>query len=300
MKVRIGYSAGAAGAGALNDLDRFAEMVDALEACRFDSVWVPEVVTATSLDPLTALGFAAGRTTKLKIGSHFVAVGRNPARLAKELATLDRLSGGRLLLTFVIGLAEAPELQAYGVAKDERTAVLDETLGLLRRFWAGETVDHDGRFFHFDGVKIDPQPRQTPLEVWFGGMTPSALRRCGQLSDGWIPGFILPARAAAAKVAIDEAASAAGRTIDPEHFGMNVQYSRGPLPEAAKARLQARYPGVDVDELVPTSLDGLRRRLGDYLDVGFSKFILRCPQPPAGSWQEELESLAEAVLPLQT
>jgi probable F420-dependent oxidoreductase len=297
VKVRIGYSMGAGGGVA--DLDAFADVVDTLEACRFDSVWVPEVLTTTTLDPLTALGFAAGRTTKLKIGSHMVAVGRNPARLAKELATLDRLSGGRLLLTFVIGLAEGPELQAYGVAKGERTAVLDETLGLLRRFWAGECVDHDGIHFRYHGVSISPPPVQTPLEVWFGGMVPSALRRCGELADGWIPGFVPPARAAAAKAAIDDAAAAAGRRIDPEHFGMNVMYSHGPLPEAARARLAARNPDTDVDELVPTSFDALRRRLDDYLEVGFSKFILRGAQAPP-SWKAELEALAEAVLPMQT
>jgi probable F420-dependent oxidoreductase len=297
VKVRIGYSVGA-GSG-LSDLDAFADIVDTLEACRFDSVWVPEVLTATTLDPLTALGFAAGRTRKLKIGSHMVAVGRNPARLAKELATLDRVSGGRLLLTFVIGLAEGPELQAYGVAKGERTAVLDETLGLLRRFWAGECVHHEGTHFRYTDVSISPPPLQTPLEVWFGGMVPSALRRCGELADGWIPGFITPARAAGAKAAIDAAAAAAGRRIDPEHFGMNVMYSHGPLPDAARARLAARNPETDIDELVPTSLDRLRQRLDDYLEVGFSKFILRCAQTPP-SWPAELEALAEAVLPMQT
>ena len=238
LKVRIGYSAGATGAA---DPAGFARLVDRLEHLGFDSVWVPEVLTGASLDPLTALGFAAGRTSRLKLGSHLIAPGRNPARLAKELATLDRLSDGRLLLTFVIGLPEGPELSAGGVPRAERVGVLDETLGLLRRFWRGERVTHHGRWFDLDDVAIEPTPRQSPLEVWYGGLLPAALRRCGELADGWIPGLITPDRAAAAKAEIDAAAAAAGRRIDPEHFGANVSYSLGPLPAEARERLAARY-----------------------------------------------------------
>lgn len=296
MKVRIGYSPGTASSVA--DLDRFAELVDALERHRFDSIWVPEVLTATSLDPLTALAFAAGRTQKLKLGTHLVVSGRGPARLAKELATLDRLSRGRLLLTFVIGLPQAAELSAYDVAPKERTARLDETVGLLRRFWAGETVHHAGPHHTYDGVAIAPTPWQQPLEVWFGGMAPAALRRCGRLADGWIPGFIPPAEAAAAKAVIDAAAAAAGRTVDPEHFGMNVLYRRGPLDGEAVARLAGRFPDRDAAELealVPDASSGaLAGRLEDYVAAGFSKFVLR-PARPVASWDDELAQLAPLV-----
>ncbi len=300
--VRTGFSMGAAGSGA--DLDRFAEVVDELERLGFDSIWVPEVVTATSLDPLTALAFAAGRTTKLKLGSHLAVPGRAPARLAKELATLDRLSQGRLLLTFVIGLAQPAELSAYGVEPRDRTTILDETLGLLRRWWAGEVVDHEGRFFRYHGVAIEPRPHQQPLEVWFGGMTRSSLRRCGELADGWIPGFIDPAVAGAARRSIEQAAADAGRTIDPEHFGMNVQYRRGPLDGESKARLSQRFPGLAdeaIDQLVPDAAQPgeLGDRLEAYVAEGFSKFVLR-PATPVADWPEELGALGEAALPHQT
>ncbi len=296
MKVRVGFSAGAGTNPA--DLDRFGELVDGLEANGFDSIWVPEIVTGTTLDPLAALSFAAGRTKTLKIGSHLVAVGRNPARLAKELATLDRLSGGRLLLTFVIGLAEPGELSAYGVPREDRTAIVDELLPLLRALWTGEPVTHHGRFFTLDDVRIHPRPRQDPLEVWFGGMTTAALRRCGQLADGWIPGTITPDRAATAKRVIDEAAAAAGRVVDPEHFGMNVVYSVGPIPDAVRARLAARNPGVEVDELVPSTDGALVELLERYVEAGFSKFVLRPAASPA-HWGDELARLAAVMLPLQ-
>jgi probable F420-dependent oxidoreductase len=295
LKVRIGYSAGAVGA---DDPAGFTRLVDRLEALGFDSVWVPEVLTAASLDPLTALGFAAGRTSRLKLGSHLVAPGRNPARLAKELATLDRVSEGRLLLTFVIGLPEGPELSAGGVAREDRTAVLDETLGLLRRLWNGERVTHRSDFFQLDDVGIQPTPHQVPLEVWFGGLLPGALRRCGRLADGWIPGLITPERAAEAKAVIDAAATDAGRRIDPEHFGANVTYSRGPLPAEVRARLAARYRVDDPADLVPDSLEALVERLTAFVAVGFSKFVLR-PAVTGAIGDGELEALAAAVLPLQ-
>jgi probable F420-dependent oxidoreductase len=299
LKVRIGFSAGTAGTLARPG---FAHLVDELERLGFDSVWVPEVITADSLDPLTALAFAAGRTERLKLGSHLVVPGRNPARLAKELATLDQLSGGRLLLTFVIGLAEPPELSAQGVARSARTALLDETLVLLRRLWAGEVVSHRGEHFSLEAVSVQPRPCQQPLEVWYGGLAAAALVRCGRLADGWIPGLITPHRARAAREVIETAAAEAGRRIDPEHFGANVLYATGPLRPETRSRLAARNREADPDELVPRSLAALGDRLDELVDAGFSKFVLRPAEPPgdAAGWTRELEQLAGAVLPRQT
>jgi probable F420-dependent oxidoreductase len=298
VKVRIGYSPGQL---ALADgLEAFAALVDGLEAHGFDSLWVPEVITGASLDPLTALSFTAGRTTRLKLGTHLVVPGRQPVRLAKELATLDQLSRGRLLLMFVIGLGQEPEVSTYGVPAGERTGRLDETLLLVRRFWSGETVDHTGRYFTYRGVAVEPRPLQQPLEVWLGGMSPSALRRCGRLADGWMPGFVTVGPAAAAKAVIEAAAEQAGRRIDPEHFGMNVLYRRGPLDDAARSRLAGRFPTLDgaaieaavADVATPGRLDDV---LADYVAAGFSKFVLR-PAHTVADWGDELATLSEQAL----
>lgn len=301
MKVRVGFSPGAAPAVA--DGDGFATMVDSLERIGFDSLWIPEVLTGASLDPLTALGVAAGRTRRLKLGAHLVAVGRNPVRFAKQLATLDRLSGGRMLLTFVIGLAEPAELSAYGVDSAERTARLDEVTTIVRQLWAGDTVTHEGAFFTLRNVATHPAPRQQPLEIWYGGLAPAALRRCGRFADGWISATISPARAAGAKKIIDDAAAAARRQVDPEHFGMNVLVRRGgeELPAELRARLDGRDPAAGADQLVPTVGDELVRCLNAYVEAGFSKFVLRPLHPPpvAGEWETLLEELGAAALPLQ-
>jgi probable F420-dependent oxidoreductase len=296
VKVRIGVGTGV---GANTSASTFAQLVDDLDELGFDSVWLPEVLTAPTLDPLVGLSFAAAHNPRLKLGTTMLLPGRNPVRLAKELATLDVLSGGRLLCTFVPGLARRPEIDAAGVAVPDKAGLMDEMLPLLRSLWAGETVTHHGMAAHIDQVALWPLPVQQPLEFWTGGMVPAALRRCGRFADGWLPSACTPAEVAAARVVIDESAAEAGRAISPEHFGVSVAYAPGPLtPQMARA-IGASRRGVDPAEVVPVGIDGLRSMLEGFVAVGFSKFVVR-PLAPPDSWRAELESLAKGVLDLQT
>jgi len=295
VKVRIGV-----GMGPLDgDPAVLGRLVDDLDELGFDSLWLPEVLTAPTLDPLAALAWAAAHNPRLKLGTTMLLPGRNVVRLAKQLATLDRLSAGRLLVTFVPGLAQDPERGAVGVAGPEKGPRMDEALPLLRRLWAGETVDHDGPVGSFDQVTLAPLPVQEPLEFWLGGMVPAALERCGRYADGWLPSACTPAEAAAGKVVIDEAASAAGRAISPEHFGVSLAYAPGPLEPAMLAALGRSRRGVDPATVVPAGYDALRAALEAFLAVGFSKFVVR-PLARPDSWRAELEALAGAVGDLQT
>ncbi len=274
-------------------------MVADMERLGFDSLWLSEVLTGPAMDPLAGLAFAAGVVRKLKLGTTMLVPGRNPVRLARELATIDRLSGGRLLLVMVPGLADALETQAIGVPVKERGPWLDEVLPLLRRFWSESEVIHEDRLFAYGGVTVEPRPRQQPLEMWLGGTAPSALRRAGQLSDGWLPALLTPEEAAAGRAEIERHAAAAGRRIDPEHFGVSLGYARERISERQLAQVARRRPGVDASVLVAVGLAGLAARLRAFIDVGFSKFVVR-PGEAAESWSAELAALAEAVLPLQT
>jgi probable F420-dependent oxidoreductase len=296
MKVRIGVGTGAVADGALAS---FARLVDDLDALGFDSLWLPEVLTAPTLDPLVALSFAAAHHPRLKLGTTMLLPGRNPVRLAKELATLDVLSAGRLLTTFVPGLPRQPETGASGVAGRDKAVLMDEMLPLLRRLWAGETVSHHGLSADFDDVTVAPLPFQQPLEFWTGGMVPAALRRCGRFADGWLPSACTPEEVARARVVIDESAAEAGRTISPEHFGVSIAYAPGPLTPSMTRALAASRRGVDPALVVPVGVDGLRSMLESFLEVGFSKFVVR-PLVPPDSWRTELEALATGVLDLQT
>jgi len=143
VKVRVGYGLGTR--TVTNDAERFGALVDGLEALRFDSLWLSEKITDDCPDPVVALSFAAARTTRLKLGtSVMVLPGRNPMLLAKELASLDRLSSGRLLPAFGLGQVDPGEQQAFGVERTERAKRFDEALPLLRRFWTEDAVDHEG------------------------------------------------------------------------------------------------------------------------------------------------------------
>jgi probable F420-dependent oxidoreductase len=295
MKVRIGVGVG----GGATEPSELGAVCDEVVAGRLDSLWLSEVLTGAVVDPLVALSWAAGRSPTLKLGTTMLVAGRNPLRLAKSLASLDRLSSGRLLLTLVPGLTTVPERGAVGPAPAERGALTDEIIPLLRRLWAGETVTWQGGGIELDQVRLTPLPVQDPLEIWLGGMAPAALRRCGRLGEGWLPSLCTPQSAADGRQVIEKAAGDAGRHISDEHFGVSIGYSRDPLSDRARAAITARGRGVDPDAVVPVGWDATRALLEDFVRVGFSKFVLR-PMAPPDDWPAEIAAMADAVSDLQT
>jgi probable F420-dependent oxidoreductase len=219
--------------------------------------------------------------------------------LAKELAQIDQLSGGRLLLMMVPGLGQPAERESLGVLGADRGDYLDEIVPLLRRFWSGEAVEHHSERFSFPGITVRPVPVQDPLEIWLGGMGPRALERAGRLSDGWLGAALSPVEAGQARVRIEKAADEVGRTIDVEHFGLSIPYARVEAPPEALSQLARRRPGADPASMLPVGRDNLRNLLATLVGEGLSKFVLR-PASPVTSIDEELDWLAEAVLDLQT
>jgi probable F420-dependent oxidoreductase len=291
VKVRIGYGLGTR--TPTLDGARFGDLVDALEDLHFDSLWLSERVTGACPDPMVGLSFAAARTRSLKLGTSVqVLPGRNPHLLAKAWASLDRLSSGRALPAFGLGVADGAEQAAFGVARKERAPRFDALLPELRQLWAGEEVR---------GAAIAPRPVQDPLEVWLGGRAPSELRRVGRLGDGWLPSFCTPDDVAEGRPVVEAEAAAHGRGIDPEHWGALVAYvtEEGPLPEALAAAVAARRPGADAGEVIPAGLDALRGAVERFIGVGVSKFVL-VPVVEPQDWNDHLASVAEATLDLVT
>jgi probable F420-dependent oxidoreductase len=301
VKVRIGFGFGVR--TRLND-NGFGIVVDALERLRFDSLWLSERLSGESPDPLVAMAFAAGRTTRLKFGmSVMVLPGRNPIVLAKELATLDRLSNGRLLPAFGLGVADPHEQQAFGVARGERAAWFDESMRVLRAAWTGEPFTHHGERYHFDDLRVLPPPAQQHLDVWLGGIAPSELRRVGRLADGWLPSFVTPEDAARGREAIEATLAEHGRAIDDDHYGALIPYATGPVPDAVLAGLAKRRPDLeDPTVLVPSGWDALLALIDRFVAVGTTKFVvLPLVEPPSpDAWVEHLEQAAPILLARQT
>ena len=143
----------------------FPDYISACEELGFDTLWLSDLPLGPLGDPLFSLAFAAGCTRRLKLGANVVPLGRNPWLLARQLAQLDRMSGGRLLLSFVPGLGPAAERAALGHQTGDRGRAMDEVLALLRRWWAGETITASVGPYRFDALTLQPRPIQQPLEV---------------------------------------------------------------------------------------------------------------------------------------
>lgn len=286
---------------AAGDSAQFGQIVDDLERLRFDSLWLSERVNGPAPDPLVAMTWAVARTKRLKVGTGVMVLpGRNPVLLAKALASLDVLSDGRVLPAFGLGLADAAEHQAFGVGRKERAAWFNEALPLLRRLWEEDEVTHHGDRFTIDKAKVYPKPIQKPLEVWLGGRAPSELRRVGQYGDGWLPSFCTAEDVASGIEIVNNHAADANREIEDEHFGVLLAYT--PKGEELHPRIKKlaedRKPGMDPREIIPDGYENIRAKLEAFIEVGASKFVILPISEPA-DWTEELEALAETLLPLE-
>ena len=292
MSVRVGFGLGVA--NMIGERRDYADVVDALEAVGFDSLWLSEVASSHALDPVAAIGFAAARTKNLRLGtSVMVLPGRAPALVAKALATLDLLAGGRFLPIFGLGTSHPDENQAFAVEPSERGPWLDEALPLIRRFWLEEAVTHHGRLFDYDALSI--QPRPGPLPVWMGAQGPQELDRVGRLGDGWLGSFCTPDEAGEARERVNRSAASVGRCIDQGHFGVLMLYSLGPPSEATLDFLNWRRPGVEASDILPCGADAILELVERFCSAGCSKFIL-IPADRPSSWTREIERLGDEVL----
>jgi probable F420-dependent oxidoreductase len=283
----------------------YTSFIEGLETHGFDTVWLSDIPMGASTEPLVALSYAAARTTKLKLGTNIVPLGRNPMVLAKELAQLDLLSRGRLLLSLVPGIDQPGERAALGVGKANRGKLLEEFIGLMRAWWRGDSVTGAYGAYQYDAVEVRPTPHQDPLEIWLGGMGPVALERAGRLADGWLGAVLEPEAAGQARRTIEQSAERAGRHIDADHFGLSIPYARVEPHERAYEAMRLRRPDADPRALLPVGREQLRTLLSGHIEAGITKFVLRLTgnsmtdDMPTAS-HDDLAWLADAVLDLQT
>jgi probable F420-dependent oxidoreductase len=273
-------------------------LLDGLEAKGFDTLWLSDTPLTPAIEPLLALAVASQRTARLKLGTNVVVPGRNPLALAKELAHLDRLCDGRLLLAFMPGIGSPLERAALGVEGVDRNQRLARVIDLCRAWWAGEAVTAEVGGYRYDAVRVGPPPVQRPLEIWLGGNGPAGLRLTGTHGDGWLGSRATPRQAEANVRAILGYAAEAGREIDGEHFGMSIPYSRSELDDAV---VGAVLRGCDAEraDILPCGAGEVLALLRRHIDAGVSKFVLR-PMTLAQGWEAELDFLGEHALPLQT
>ena len=278
--------------------------VDMCEAGGVDSMWQTDRLLSREpiLECMAAMGALAGRTRRIKFGMNVVSLAlRDPVLVAKQCATIDVLSEGRLLPAFGIGSPRAPEWGALHVDTRTRGRKTDEGLEIISRLWREDSVDFTGEHYRLTGATISPKPVQPDLPMWIGGGSEAAIRRTARVGTGWQGGPETPGEAARIVAAIRAATVEAGRSIDDDHYGASFPFYFGtaaapPLLKAMEAYTKrtgnpaAAYFAVgDAGVIV--------ERIAEYIGAGISKFILR----PVGSSGEEVSSqsrqLIDEVLP---
>jgi probable F420-dependent oxidoreductase len=210
-----------------------ARIATLAERLGYDSLWAGEHVVVPSprvdpspmepeepiLDPLIALAHVAAHTERIKLGTGVIILPqRNPLVLAKQVASLDVLSGGRLIVGIGVAYLE-PEMRAIGVPMEGRGARADEYLAAMRALWEEEAPSFHGRYVNFEAVDAHPRPVQRPLPVVVGGHTRAAHRRAARSADGWY-GFMMGLRAMAEQRDLMSAAIEETRRERPLHVSV--------------------------------------------------------------------------------
>mgnify|MGYP001597597197 CR=1 FL=1 len=304
IKYRIGimpgpWPAGPAGAAFLWDL------TDLCERSAIDSIWLSDRLSSPIPVPevMTTLAAIAARTVRLKFGpSVLVLPYRTPVVAAKELATIDYLSGGRLFPAVGIGVELPKEFEASGVPFKERGRRTDEAIQIIRRLWLEDEVTFHGEFYRLDRITIFPKPAQKPPPIWIGGKSDAAMRRSGRLGDGWIPSFITPDEFRRGVEQVQRYAREARREVPADHFGALINYTFADSRDAALKLAGPYIPRNRVEEATLAAStafgppEAVARKLEEYVNGGGSKFILR-PLCPPEQMLDQLARLAEEVIP---
>ena len=279
--------------------------VDLCEAGGIDSIWQTDRVISREpfLECMTAIAAIAGRTRRIKFGMNVISLAlRDPVLVAKQCATIDVLSEGRLLPAFGIGSPIAPEWQALNVDTKTRGRKTDEGLEIIRRLWTEDKVDYKGQHYHLSGASIEPKPVQPDLPMWIGGSSEAAIRRTAKYGTGWQAGAETPALVGPVVAGIAAAAKAAGRPIDEDHYGAGIPFRFGKPDDPGLARLMEAYrkrTGRDpMDYFAIGDANRILDQIAAYVENGVSKFIMRPAARGDDDMAMQTRRLIEEVLPV--
>jgi probable F420-dependent oxidoreductase len=265
-----------------SDAAGYWRWVDMCEAGGVDSIWQTDRLISPNpmLECMSVMAALAGRTKRIRFGMNVVSMAlRDPVLCAKQCATIDFLSNGRLLPAFGIGSPLGPEWTALNITTKTRGRVTDEALDIMSLLWRDDSVNYDGRHFQLTDAMISPKPVQAELPLWIGGGSEAAIKRTGRIGTGWISGPETPAQTATIVAGIRAAALEAGRTIDDDHYGASFPVYFGkfsdPILEKPIATYAKRSKADPADYFAVGDADAIIARIAQFIEVGVSKFILR-------------------------
>lgn len=305
-------------------------LAQAAEQMGYDSVWGNDHVSTQHYvrdefptppnyyAPLITLAAVAAATKRIKLGTALlVAPFRHPVVIAKEVATLDQLSGGRVLLGIGIG-AYREEFEAmYGVAAAKRVnrgAFLDETLACLELLWRDSNASYTGKYFTLESVQSYPKPVQQPVPVYIGGNSPEGLRRCARYGQGWLPAVLSPAEVRKGVAEIGRYLEENGRKDATIDIAPQLVVSIGRTHEEAVARFEkaqvhkhlvslkkSTLKGQQSGTLLDRSLIGtpaeIRAKVQEYVEAGVTTFsAMLFADNTVEEFMESMQSFAEDVI----
>ncbi|MBS0527056.1 MAG: LLM class flavin-dependent oxidoreductase [Proteobacteria bacterium] len=264
----------------LPTIDEMCTLVELVDRGGYDSLWVGDHISfpLSIFDPLLQLAQAAVVSRRLQLGTGvYLLPLRHPAPVAKQVSTLDHLTEGRFVFGVGVGGEFPKEYEACGVPIAERGARLSESLTVLRKLWSGEAASHAGRFFQFEGVMMQPPPRQPGgPPIWCGGRSDAALRRTATLADGWMSYVVTPDMFRQGLDKIRAAAEAGGRSFDRGFGTAHLLFTR-------------------VDDTYEEALDAATISLSRRYAMDFRKAAQRyCALGPAAQVVESIRRFHEA------
>ena len=283
--------------------------VNRIEDLGYDSIWTGEHIFfyGPTLDAAAIMAAWAARTTKITVGCAITLLPlRPPAISAKSFSTVDIIAQGRTIVGIGVGGEYPPEFEACGVPLNERGPRTTESIEILKKLWSGQEVTHQGRFWQFGPVTLQPPPVQPGgPPIWVSGRSDAAIQRAARLGDAYVPYLFSIDRFRRSATQLADLTTAAGR--DPASVKLAtllevcVADSHDKAHRAAADALGNTYQ-QDFDKLVDRlcalgTPDQVADQIAGFADAGVSHFIFR-PHPTADlDWWGQVETIARDVLP---
>lgn len=294
-----GYSDGVPGGAEIADLARRAEAVG------FDAVHAGDHIQwhAPILETTTVMATVAAVTARVRIASDVILLPlRDPVLIAKTVASLDVLSGGRVVFGVGVGGEHPPEFAAMRVPRAERGSRANESLEIVRGLLTHERFSYAGRHYTIEDVALAPRPRQPALPIWVGGTSDAALRRAARHGDGWISAFASERKFSRLAGALRGYLAEHGRSTAPFTWGAYVFASLGPDVARARAtgaafiRQVYRLDGETIMDRfgVAGPVEACAERLRAYVEAG-AQYIVLAPACGYAEWPRQLEAHGELI-----
>ena len=280
------------------DMSLVGRYVRRAEELGYASLWTQERLTGapTVIDPLSFLAYIAGQTTKARLGVSVVVLPRhNPIHLAKQTASIDQMSGGRLILGVGLG-TNAQDLVQYGLSPERRVRRFIEHVEIIKALWTQDNVIYKGDFYELDGTNIAPKPTQQPHPpMWFGANVEPAIHRALKYANGWTGAGSSGAKDFPQKVALVQSLLAIeGRTQAEFPISKRVYLTIDDNEPRALRRMQewaaGYYGNADIAERAGVwgSASKIQEKLAEWSELGVDEFILN----PVVDVEATMEQLA--------